>query len=206
MIPVPRPKRPKGFLAQCTKRGAAWLKAHPLDAKGGGEEPRDYWSPFEPDLRRAFSGRCGWLAIWIQSGQVEHYRSKHHPDIKRRRKQRKLAYVWDNLRYADASINLRKGNLDEAVLDPYDVGGGWFALNDALELEVTTACPAAEQPRAAFTIERLGLRSGAVAKRLREKYLQEYQAFIAEGLSKAAALAHLDKNAPQVAAYVRTTP
>lgn len=154
MIPVPRPKRPNGFLAQCTRRGEAWLKGHPLDAKGGGEEPRDYWSAFEPALRTAFSERCGWLAIWIHRGQVEHYRSKHPPDLKRRRTQRKLAYAWGNLRYADVSINLRKGNLDEAVLDPYEVGDGWFALNDALELEVTTACPGPEQARAAFTVVR----------------------------------------------------
>lgn len=60
MIPVPRQKaRPKGFLPRCTRRGATWLKRHPLDALGRGKEPHDYWSEFEPDLRRVFSARCG---------------------------------------------------------------------------------------------------------------------------------------------------
>ncbi len=206
MIPVPRPKRPKGFLTRCTRRGAAWLKAHPLDAKGGGKEPRDYWSAFEPALREAFSRRCGWLAMWIDSGQVEHYRSKHHPDPKRRRKQRKLAYAWSNLRYAHANINLRKGNLDEKVLDPYEVGAGWFVLNAALELTVTSACPEAERARARFTLKTLGLERGTVATRLRAEYLRTYQHAIEHGMDPSAALAELDRRAPQLADYVRAKP
>ena len=206
MIPVARPKRPKGFLARCTKRGEAWLKAHPLDAKGGGKEPRDYWSAFEPELRRAFSGRCGWLAMWIAKGQVDQYRSKHHPDPKRRRAQRKLAYAWSNLRYGDASVNQLKGNLDERVLDPFEVGDGWFALNDALELEATAGCPAAERERANFTLDALGLRDGTVATRYRAQYLHEYHYAVAHGMDAVKALGVLDAKAPQLAAYVRATP
>lgn len=206
MIPVARPKRPRAFTERCTRRGEAWLAAHPLDAKGGGPEPRDYWSAFEADLRRAFSERCGWLAMWIACGQVEHYLSKHPPDPKRRRKQRRLAYAWRNLRYADASVNLRKGVHDEAVLDPYEVGDGWFALDAALELEVTAACPTVERKRADFTLDTLGLRRGTVAMRLRRQYLHEYATSVAHGMDATAALALLDAKAPQLAAYVRAAP
>lgn len=144
--------------------------------------------------------------MWIGRGQVDHYLSKHHPDPKRRRKQRRLAYAWSNLRYADAAVNALKGSLDEAVLDPYEIGDGWFALNDALELEVTSQCPVAERARASFTLDRLGLRDGLVAMRYRTQYLAEYQRAVSHGMNRSAALTLLDEKAPQIAAYVRTTP
>ncbi len=138
--------------------------------------------------------------------QVDHYLSKHHPDPARRRAQRPLAYEWSNLRYGDASVNSRKGNHDEAVLDPYEVGEGWFALDGALELTITEACPPAERGRAAFTIKTLGLSKGRVAKRLRQHFLDRYEREVKNGMDPVSALSQLDSDAPLLADYLRTMP
>ena len=98
MIPVRRPREPKTFDQSCRAAGKKWLQANPV---ASGKMPKDLWSQFETQLRVAFKERCGWLAMWIPRGQVDHYLSKHHPDPVRRKKQRRLAYEWDNLRYAD---------------------------------------------------------------------------------------------------------
>jgi hypothetical protein len=207
VIPVPRPgAAPEGFAERCTEPGRRWLESHPLNDHGDAKSPQDFWSDFEPQLRAVFHERCGWLAMWIPRGQIEHYRSKHHPDPARRRAQRPLAYDWSNLRYADASVNNLKRNHDEAVLDPYEVGAGWFALNAALELTVTSACPEAERARARFTLTTLGLERGTVATRLRAEYLRTYQHAIEHGMDPSAALAELDRRAPQLAEYVRPKP
>ena len=86
--------------------------------------------------------------MWIARGQVDHYLSKHHPDPAKRQRQRPLSYEWDNLRYADGEVNNRKRNRDAEILDPYEVRDGWFRLNNALELEVTTVCPKSMRPSA----------------------------------------------------------
>lgn len=200
MIPVKRPKVPTTFGARCRKPGLAWLEANPT------KPPKDLWSPFEPELRKAFKERCGWLAMWIAVGQIDHYLSKDHPDATRRKKQRPLAYDWRNLRYAEGTVNNRKRNQDGAVLDPFEVKAGWFALDAALHLEVAPACPANVRPRAEFTLKHLGLDRGRAAMRLRKKYLQQFEAAVAHGMDEAAALEQLERDAPLLAAFVRSLP
>lgn len=200
MIPVARPKEPKRFDAACRAPGLAWLKKNPK------EPPKDLWSPFEEDLRTAFHERCGWLAMWIPAGQIDHYLSKHHPNGKRRKKQRPLAYEWSNLRYADGSVNNRKRNADEAVLDPFEVTAGSFEVTASLRLRVAAACPALMRTRAAETLTRLGLDDGRVAMRMRQHFLARYEFAVKHGMSKAAALDQLERDAPLVAAYVRALP
>lgn len=103
-------------------------------------------------------------------------------------------------------MNNRKRNRDAEILDPYEVGDGWFRLNNALELEVTPACPPSEGPRAAFTIRHLGLDRGTAVKRLRERFLATYEAEIANGMDVDAAMEVLERDAPLIAEYVRSLP
>jgi hypothetical protein len=200
VIPVRRPREPKTFDQSCRAEGKKWLKANPV---ASGKEPKDFWSQFEPELRAAFKERCGWLAMWIPRGQVDHYLSKHHPNPARRKKQRPLAYEWHNLRFADGEVNNRKRNRDAEILDPYEVRDGWFQSNKALELEVTTTCPKSKKARANFTIQHLGLDCGTAVIRLREHFLARYEAEIANGMDAAAAMAVLEHDAPLIADYVR---
>lgn len=201
MIPVRRPREPKAFDARCRAEGKRWLAANPITS---GKEPKDFWSQFEPELRIAFKSRCGWLAMWIARGQVDHYLSKHHPDLARRKTQRPLSYEWGNLRYADGDVNNRKRNRDAEVLDPYEVREGWFRLNNALELEVTTVCPKSKRPRAELTIRHLGLDRGTGVMRLRMHFLATYEAEIVGGMDADAAMNVLERDAPLIAEYARS--
>lgn len=200
MIPIKRPREPKTFGAACRTPGLAWLKANPT------KPPKDLWSRFEPVLRAAFHERCGWLAMWIAVGQIDHYLSKDHPNAARRKKQRPLAYEWRNLRYAEGTVNNRKRNRDADVLDPFEVKAGWFALDAALHLKVAAACPVKVRARAEFTLKHLGLDRGRTAMRLRKKYLQQFEDAVAHGMDEAAALEQLEHDAPLLAAYVRSLP
>ncbi len=141
--------------------------------------------------------------MWIPQGQVDHYLSKHHPDPARRKKQRPLAYEWQNLRYADGEVNNRKRNRDAEILDPYEVRAGWFQLNNALELEVTAACPASKAARARFTNSHLGLDKGRAVMRLREHILANYRAELDGGMDADAAMEVLERDAPLIADHVR---
>lgn len=201
MIPVPRPKKaPEGFKERCHERGRDWLAANPLDGEGNGERPRDFWSEFEPALRAAFRERCGWHAMWIPRGEVEHYLSAHPKDRARRPHQRMLAYAWSNLRYVDGSLNKRKANLDERVFDPFEVGEGWFELTPELKLRVTERCPAAERQRAERT--RKLVEDEVEVARLRQAFLRSYEVALAAGMAPAVALDELRRLAPLVAELV----
>ncbi|TKD01972.1 hypothetical protein [Polyangium fumosum] len=149
MIRVDRTEEPPTFDADVRKPGNAWLQENP-DAKA--RQIRDRWSPYRGHLAEGFRHLCGYSAMLIRPGTVDHYRSRDtHPT---------LAYEWDNYRYAAAEMNQRKGTCDDRILDPFEIEDGWFEiLLPSLELvPVEDRIPAAQQERARFTLKRLGLR------------------------------------------------
>lgn len=131
--------------------------------------------------------------MWTADGEVDHFLSCSNP---RRPENRALAYEWSNLRFASPRMNRRKGTLDEAVLDPYEVQHGWFevALPD-LQLRVSEHCPPGIREKAQFTILRLGLRNDSRIIRLRQHWLHEYELVGDIGI--------LDRHAPLLADAVR---
>ena len=60
---------------------------------------------FEPELRNAFGGLCGYCAMVIFKGQVDHFIPVA---ILRGQEKDELAYEWSNYRYGEASLNQRK--------------------------------------------------------------------------------------------------
>ena len=77
MIPVAVVPEPGGFDGQCRQRGQAWLDANPGKRTGFPV----YWTEFQPELAEGFQNRCGWWAMEIEDGAVDHYLSKwHHRD------------------------------------------------------------------------------------------------------------------------------
>jgi hypothetical protein len=177
----PRPE-PANFDRRCRKRGRQWLKTHP-DYQG---RPRDYWSEFEPDLREAFEGRCGYCAMRVMKGQVDHFvpvamfraEANYH-----------LAYEWSNFRYGEGTLNQRKAAA--RVLDPFEVEDDWFQiLLPSLQLVLTDKVPKDIRPLAEFTLERLGLRDHEVVVRFRREWFRMYQEghLSLDGLRKVAPL------------------
>jgi hypothetical protein len=161
----PRPE-PSKFDERCRKRGRRWLKEHP-----GYSRPHDYWSKFEPALREAFGGLCGYCAMRVMKGQVDHFipvvvfkaEENHH-----------LAYEWGNFRYGEGTLNLRKAT--SRVLDPYEVEDDWFqVLLPSLQLVLTDKVPEAIRGLAELTLQKLGLRDHEVVVRYRREWFRMYQ-------------------------------
>jgi hypothetical protein len=164
MIPVPKVRKPRGFDTTVKTPGAAWLEAHP-----NARRPKDLWTAYRHVLETGFEGLCGYAAMLDPTGgTVDHYLSwKNH---------RHLAYEWSNFRFASDSMNKSKGTWDEAILDPYDVGPGWFEIIlPSLQLQVTDRVPAALREKAIFTINKLKLRDGEKVVRWRRYWYALYQ-------------------------------
>lgn len=145
MIPVGRAPEPAGFDERVRKPGQAWLAVH-TSAK----RPRDLWTPFKPHLAEAFRGLCGYAAMRDPTGgTVDHYHSvSERPG---------LAYEWSNYRFASGLMNQIKG--DANVLDPFEVGEGWFEIQlPSLQLVVSDKAPPERREAASKTLERLRLR------------------------------------------------
>ncbi|MGN8139857.1 hypothetical protein ACTJK3_02990 [Pseudomonas sp. 22105] len=165
MIPVENPiVEPPGFDEKCRVKGNAWLVENP-DA----QRPRDFWSPFRLKLAEGFHDRCGYAAIFLTSGTVDHSASwNERPE---------LAYEWSNYRYVDAWINSSKSKKRSAdLLDPFEVGEGWFEIIlPSLQLVVTDSVPDAFRARAENTLQQLPIRDDERVLRVRRKWLELYE-------------------------------
>lgn len=185
MIPVPHPiPEPNWFDINCRQNGLAWLGKNP-DCK----RPKDFWSPFRLELAKGFSDRCGYGAMWISSGTVDHLVSVNA--------NKALAYEWSNYRYVEGWINSCKNKRIEAeILDPFVVESGWFEiLLPSLQLVISDTIPAAFKQRAENTLNWLHLRDDERILKQRRAWYQQYQE---DGLS----LEGLRKKAPLIAAAV----
>jgi hypothetical protein len=170
VIPVEPSDEPPEFEQRTRAPGRAWLatKDHLHRAR-----PQNYWSWCDEPLREAFHERCGWLAMYIADGHVEHFVSwdecKHDEP--------ELAYEWSNYRYVLPRLNSRKQKL-RGLLDPFEVREGWFRVElPSLLLVCTDSIPEPIRARAQRTIDALGLvgRSDDRARRLRGRWLQRYR-------------------------------
>lgn len=163
MIRCAKVPEPDGFNARVRLPGQAWRAEHPAAAR-----PRKLWLPYLPHLAEGFGHRCGYTAMHIEEGTVDHYRScAKYPD---------LIYEWSNYRFASARINAVKKTADDRVLDPFEVGDDWFEiLLPSLQMVPTEHIPVEARERAAFTLQRLGLGDGAQVRRRRASW---YDAFL----------------------------
>ena len=69
MIPVTPPPEPAAFDEECRKRGNQWL------AQNADVHPhrQPLWRAFLADLREGFGGRCGFSAMYVPRGTVDHW-------------------------------------------------------------------------------------------------------------------------------------
>lgn len=184
MIPIARVPEPSGFDERARRPGNAWLAENP-----GAERPRDYWSPFRAVLAEGFAERCGYTAMHEPSGTVDHFRSyKTNPE---------LAYEWSNYRYAAQWINSAKKKGE--VLDPYEVGDGWFeVLLPSLQLVATERVPPEHRALVERTLKQLPIAHDERVLKQRRTWYKLYQ----EGNLS---LEGLRKMAPLIAAAVEKT-
>jgi len=180
MIPVPHPiPEPNGFNDKCRQAGTDWLTANP-----NCKRPRDFWSPFRHALADGFSNRCGYGAMWIASGTVDHFVSCDED--------KSLAYEWSNYRYVDGWVNSSKSKKPSAdILDPFDVGNGWFEiLLPSMQLVLTDAIPPAFREKAEKTLAQLPIRDDERILRTRREWYRMYEdgELTLEGLRKKAPL------------------
>ena len=145
MIRVQRVPEPSTFDRDCRRPGKQWAAANPQAMR-----PKPLWRPFTAALEAGFQHRCGYSAVRIQNGTIDHFSSwKSRPD---------LAFEWTNYRYADARLNSKKQRLDGEILDPFTVGDDWFEIVlPSLQMRVTDRVPPRMRARAQFTLRRLGL-------------------------------------------------
>ncbi len=160
MIPVAPVTEPPDFDERVRRRGNSWLAENE-----GADRPRDYWSPFRIALAEGFANRCGYTAMYEGVGTVDHFRSyKANPS---------LAYEWANYRYASAWINSAKKAND--VLDPYEVGEGWFeVLLPSLQLVSTDKVPPEYRALVERTLKCLPLSHDERVLKLRRGWYKQY--------------------------------
>jgi hypothetical protein len=165
MIPVDHPiPQPEGFIEGCERPGRAWVETHP-----GSNRFPPYWREYQPQLAEGFHDRCGWWAMRIEDGAVDHYLSK--------KLHRDLAYNWNNYRYISTSVNSSKGTHDANILDPFEIQPGWFeVLLPSMLLLRTAMVPVELQAKADFTIKTLQLVRGNKVRRNRRNWYEGYKA------------------------------
>ncbi|MGK7905311.1 MAG: hypothetical protein AB4352_28670 [Hormoscilla sp.] len=184
MMKFTPPPEPPEFDSKVRQPGNNWLAKNPQLQK----RPRDYWSAFKSDLADGFGNLCGYSVMYEPVGTVDHYLSCDN--------YRHLAYEWSNYRYASAWVNSSKGNIDDRVLDPFEVGDDWFEIIlPSLELVLTDKIPAEARRRAEFTLTRLRLRDDERVLRQRQQWYQLY-------LDGDITLSGLAKKAPLIARAV----
>jgi hypothetical protein len=161
MIPVPNPiPEPPDFDAACRQTGLRWLAGK----KDLPDRPKDFWSRFRLDLRRGFGNRCGYYAMYLHDGQIDHATSWKTGVA---RGTPELAYEWNNFRFLDGALNSRKGTLDDLLLDPFEIQDGWFEVElPTLFLRIASV-PPDRRDAAQRTLERLELDQGPRALELR---------------------------------------
>ena len=173
VAPVPEPSE---FNERARQRGKAWLEEN-----AGASRPRDYWLPFREILADGCQHRCSYTAMYTTDGTIDHFRSwKYHPE---------LAYEWKNYRYAGEWLN--KVKRDREVLDPHEVGDGWFEiLLPSLQLVATDTVPDEFRSIVLQTMKHLRLVDDErVLKQRRQWYnMYEQGALTLDGLSRVAPL------------------
>lgn len=138
----------------------------------------------------AYDRLCAYLALYIEHATgnptVDHVVPKSRAWDQ--------VYEWSNYRLSAALINAKKKDLT-AVLDPFEIKAGWFALEFVgFQVIRGPSAPATRSAAIDRTIEDLGLNLRDCC-RAREEYVESYE--------KGVPLEYLERRAPFVASELR---
>jgi len=209
VIPVALAPEPATFEAKVRRKGADAMlelvgkapakprsgRKRKVVAKRRDQIPSDdfpsYWRDVLPEMRKAYDGRCAYLAMYLEpatgSSSVDH--------VVPRSRSWRLVYEWANYRLAASLINGKKSDL-ELVLDPCAIKPNLFAL-DFVGMEVIAgpAASGATRKQVNDTIAALGLNAQDCVDQRSEYYL-DYK-------SRDISLKWLERRAPFVAQELR---
>lgn len=172
MIRVSPASEPPQFNEQVRQPGLALIAQLAATAGSEGAIPagefKPYWRRALNDLLTSYNRTCAYLSLHIPRAvgtpSVDHMVAKSTAWDQ--------VYEWSNYRLACLLMNARKGIAD--VLDPFEIGEGWFAL----ELVAFQVVPGHDLPinvhaRVVETIATLRL-SDSVCCEARAEYAQAY--------------------------------
>jgi hypothetical protein len=167
MIHVDQQKEPADFDRKCRKRGAAWIQSHqpPIPRPDG----KSYWGHFHEDVEAEFHSRCGYYAMYIHDGEIDHFIPWDQSP--------QLGFEWNNFRFIDSRLNKKK--LARTLLDPFIVQNDWFEIEiPSLELKITSVLtdPSLRQS-AENTVEWLKLRNGRRVLQMRARAYEDYRRY-----------------------------
>lgn len=185
LIPVTMAPEPAEFDERVRQPGEGFRLSASFPIVWRGHE---YWRRAIPNLRSAHHGVCTYSAVWIPNSSggssVDHYHPLQlRPD---------LAYEWTNYRFASQLVNAKKG-VATGLLDPFDIGQGWFALVFPSLLVVEGPnLPAKDRHRFEHTVDKLGLND--------ERLLQDRLHWLEQYCAVGAPISFLERHAPFIAA------
>jgi hypothetical protein len=143
------------FLSQCPKpKGNQW---------------RPFWKKIAPDLQSAYGSICSYSCHFIQYDTgwrtVEHFKPKDdYPSD---------AYEWSNYRLVCGVLNGRKGK--RIVLDPFEIGDGWFVMDfPSLLVKPAQNLDEARKRAVSSSCEILGLNDEGSCMNSRQQYVKDY--------------------------------
>lgn len=135
-----------------------------------------YWTRAMPALYAAYGGYCAYHARYVK--RIDNPTTDHFMALKSgtgNLPALMLAYTWSNYRLAGLQINAIKAALSD-VLDPFEIGEGWFALNlGNFKTVVGPQAPEDQVEAIQTTITRLHLDRGVIVES-RRQMAQEYWA------------------------------
>ena len=190
MIRVSPASEPPQFDEQVRRPGLALIAQ--LAATAGSEDAippgefKPYWRRALNDLLASYNRTCAYLSLHIPPAvgtpSVDHMVAKSAAWDQ--------VYEWSNYRLACLLMNARKGVAD--VLDPFEIGDGWFAL-ELVEFQVVPGrdLPTNVHARVVETIATLRL-SDSVCCEARAEYAEAYW-------NGEISLSYLQRRAPFVA-------
>jgi hypothetical protein len=119
-----------------------------------------HWTRAMPALHRAYRGYCAYLARYIELVETP---TTDHCIALRNAVDPMLAYTWSNYRLAHAWVNGVKSAIPD-VLDPFEIGEGWFAIDfGTFETVIGDKAPAEQRGAIQHTITALKLDSRELA-------------------------------------------
>jgi hypothetical protein len=188
MIRVERISEPLEFDTKCRQRGNQWRKEQEAKSIGfttasSWRGASRFWTPFNKALCEEFVHRCGYYAMWIHKGTVDHFIAKtKNPD---------LAFEWRNYRFLGSDLNSKKGDSGD-FLDPFEVRDEWFEIElPSLVLKITSELTEPElRKKAEFTLQKLDLAQGHEVIDLRAEWYELHRTgdLTLSGLAKKAPL------------------